>query len=285
MKKLIDFFKRFQIFLLFAALQFIALSNYFTSLSFPRSQYLTTANTVAGSLWAVQYNFMKFVRLEETNDQLVKANKNLMEKQPESFVRLSSQTFTIEDTLYRQQYTYLPGTVINSTYAKENNFLTLNMGSTLGIEKGMGVFNELGVVGIVHSVSKHFSIVKSLLSQNINIDVKIEKEEAIENGEAFGLMKWETHDPRIANINGISNDLTIDTNLSVVTRGGGGIFPRGIPVGVISTFYNVEGKPLWDVQVKLAVDFRSIQKVYVIKNLLKDEQLNLESLIPADKND
>lgn len=284
MKQLIQFFKRFQIFLLFAAFQFLALSSYFSSLSFPRSQFLTTANGIAGSMWKVQYNFMKFVRLEETNDQLVQANKTLMEKLPESYVKLSRNTVSIDDTVFRQHYSYMPATVINSTFGKANNFLTLNIGKKVGIERGMGVFNERGIVGIVHSVSRHFAIVKSVLSDNINIDVMIENQaDDIDNGEAFGLLKWETRDPRVVNINGISNDLSIDSNAAVVTRGGGGIFPRGLPVGRIYDVQSIEGKPLWDVQVQLGVDFRSLQKVYVIKNLLKEEQENLEA--QAEEND
>lgn len=227
---------------------------------------------------------MKFVRLEETNDQLVKANKVLMEKQPESYVKLSRNTVSINDTLFRQHYSYIPATVINSTFDKANNFLTLNIGEKVGIERGMGVFNETGIVGIVHSVSRHFAIVKSVLSKDINIDVMIENQaDDIDNGEAFGLLKWATHDARLVNINGISNDLNIDSNAAVVTRGGGGIFPRGLEVGRIYDVQSIEGKPLWDVQVQLGVDFRKLQKVYVIKNLLKDEQLTLEQ--SAAKND
>lgn len=282
MNKLFAFFKRFQIFLLFAGLQFLALSNYFSSLSFPRSQYLTTANNFAGALWSVQYDFLKFVQLEETNNDLVQANKRLMERLPESFVRLSSKTFQINDTLFEQQYSYTPATVINSTHKRQNNFLTINIGSKLGIERGMGVFNESGVVGIVHAVSKHFSIIKSVLSEDINIDVMIEQQSELENDDAHGILKWKTNDPSLANINGISNDLDLEKEAPVVTRGGGGIFPRGLAVGKIHDFQNIEGEALWDVEVDLSVEFRTIQKVYVIKNLLKKEQQDLEALIPEE---
>ncbi len=50
MRNLIAFFKRFRIFIYFALLQGIALSTYFTYLSYPRSQYLTTASAVSGQL-------------------------------------------------------------------------------------------------------------------------------------------------------------------------------------------------------------------------------------------
>ena len=135
MNQLFAFFKRFQIFLLFAGLQFITLSNYFSSLSVPRSQYLTTANNFGGTVSGIQYELTKFVELDATNDQLVQANKKLLEKQPENFVRLSNETYSINDTIFEQQYTYTPATVLNSTHERQNNFLTLNIGSLLGIEE------------------------------------------------------------------------------------------------------------------------------------------------------
>ncbi len=285
MNKLFAFFKRFQIFLLFAGLQFIALSNYFSSLAVPRSQYLTTANNFGGTIMGLQFELTKFVELDETNDKLVQANKKLLEKLPESFVRLQNETVSINDTLFRQQYSYTPATVLNSTHSRQNNFLTLNVGSELGIEEGMGVFNESGVVGIVHAVSNHFCLVKSLLYEEINIDVVVEGFSDIENSDAHGFIKWKTNDPTKANINGISNDLDLKKKARVSTRGGGGIFPRGLSVGKIHSFENIEGEALWDVQVDLSVDFRTLQKVYVIKNLLRDEQTSLESLIPEEEDE
>lgn len=278
MRKLFDFFKRFQIFLLFAALQFVALSTYFTYLNFPRSQYLTTANNIGGQLWTIQNFFIKYIRLDETNSQLISSNKDLREKLPENFVRLQNGLVKINDTLFQQQYEYTPATVINSTYDKRNNFLTLNIGTKQGVTTGMGVFNEEGVVGIVHSVSEHYSLVKSILSSNINIDVMIEK------GGAFGLLKWETGQVRTANISGISNDIGVKKWSNVITRGGGGIFPRGLPVGKVSKVTSIEGKPLWDVTVKLGVNLKAVQKVYVIKNLFRKEQEKLESIIQQEND-
>lgn len=271
MRKLFAFFRRFRIFLFFAGLQFLALSTYFSSLSFPKSQYLSSANQIGGTLWSVQNYFTRYFHLDETNSKLLEKNKALHEKMPESFIRLDEHLFSINDTVYEQQYSYITATVINSTYDKRNNYLTLNIGRDQGVEREMGVFSEDGVVGIVQSVSEHFCLVKSVLSKNINIDVMVQ------NGGAFGLLKWETQNVRTANISGISNDIGLKRWSKVVTRGGGGIFPRGIPVGKIKKVSLIEGKPLWDVEIKLGVNFKAIQKVYVVKNLLKKEQQELEA--------
>jgi rod shape-determining protein MreC len=258
-------------------LQFIALYFYFTSLSFPRSQYYTTASKVGGSLWSFQNHITRYVNLNETNSGLLRKNKELRERLPESFIRLENKLAKINDTLYEQQYEYIPATVINSTYDKQNNYLTLNIGWKQGMKRGMGVFSDDGIVGVVQSASKHYALVKSVLAKNVNADVMIDKSGAI------GLLKWETKNDKTANISGISNDISVKKGSKVITRGGGGIFPKGLPVGKVLNVSSIEGKSTWNVEIKLAVNFRATQKVYVIKNLLLKEQQELENRIPAEK--
>ena len=62
-----------------------------------------------------------------------------------------------------------------------------------------------------------------------------------------------------------------------------GIFPRGLAVGVVEKINPIEGEPLWDVVVKFSENFRTIQRVYVVKNLMIEEQKNIEENIPDDE--
>lgn len=277
MRNLIAFFRRFRIFLYFALLQGIALSTYFTYLSFPRSQYLTTASAVSGQLLTYRNDVTKHFQLPYNNRKLQYENIQLRQRLPESFIKVQGAIFKIDDTLQRQQYEYIPAVVINSTVNKRNNYFTLSSGKSSGIYRGMGVFSNKGIVGIIHNVSDHYAVVKSVLTEDINIDVMVEK-----NG-IFGLLKWNGKNPKIGTISSISNDLTLKKWSKIVTRGGSGIFPRGLPVGKIKSLKTVEGKPLWDVEIYYSEDYRKIQNVYVIKNLMLHEQKELEKKIPSDE--
>lgn len=279
MRNLIAFFRRFRVFLIFIVLQVFALSTYFSFLNFPRSQYLTSASQVSGTILKVRNDVTKHFNLSKNNQALQRENISLRERLPESMQRLQNGTILINDTLFHQQYEYIPATVINSTLTKRNNYFTLNIGSLQGIKRGMGVFSDNGVVGIIHNVSDHFSVVKSVLTENINIDVMIEPI------GLFGLLKWDGRDPRRGSITGISNDLKIKKWSKVVTRGGSGIFPRGIMVGRVGKLKPVEGKPLWDVEIRFTEDYRTLQRVYIIKNLMQEEQEELEAAIPEDKEE
>ena len=279
MRNLIAFFRRFRVFLVFVLLQVFSLSVYFTFLNFPRSQYLTSASKVSGLILTVQNDITKHFNLSLNNDKLQKENIRLRNRLPQSFQRMQNGWAKINDTLFHQQYEYIPSSVINSTSTKRNNYFTLNIGSDQGVVRGMGVFSDKGIVGIVHTSSTHFAVVKTVLTENINIDVMIEPI------GLFGLMKWDGRDPRRGSITGISNDLKIKRWSKVVTRGGSGIFPRGLNVGKVEKLNPVEGKPLWDVVIRFSEDYRTIQRVYVIKNLFQEEQNKLELLIPEDKEE
>lgn len=278
MRNLFAFFRRFQIFLAFSAFQSIALFWYVNYMSFPKSQYLTSASIVSGNVLKVKYDVTKLLNLSSTNTMLQKKLIELRKERPESFIQIERKLFKINDTIFERQYEYIPAIVINSTFDKRNNFFTLDVGEKQGIQRNMGVFSDKGVVGIVHFVSEHFSIVKSVLTESINIDVMIK------NNGAFGLLKWDGKNARFGSIVGISNDMKIKLWSEIVTRGGSGIFPKDIPVGKIASIESVEGKPLWDINILFHEDFRKIQRVYVIRNLLKNEQNQLETLIPQEEN-
>ena len=277
MRNLIAFFQRFRIFLYFLLLQVISLSLYFSYIAYPKGQFLTSSWAVTGTLLSWQNNFTKFIHLDENNEALQQENIRLRKSQLKNYVKVSAELIKIKDSLYKQQYEYIPGSIINSSVTRKNNYFTLNIGSSHGIEIGMGVFSDKGIVGVIHMVSKNFSLVKTILTENSNVDVLIEP-----SGLA-GLLKWDGKDPLRGSILGVSSDIKLAKNSSVVTRGASGIYPKGLPIGKIEKLIPVEGKPVWNIVIKFSEDYRSLQHVYVVKNLLINEQKKLEETIPKEE--
>lgn len=276
MRNLIVFLRRFRVFLFFALLQLFSLTLYVNYLAFPRNQYLTTASLFTGKLLEAENKFTKHMNLSVNNLALQKENIQLRKKLKSSLYKISGEFIEVSDSLYQQQYSYIPATVINSTVSKRNNYFTLNIGRRQGVYRGLGVFSDKGIVGVIHNTSEHYSVVKSVLTKDINIDV------IIKPIGLFGLLKWNGRDARRGSISGISNDLKIKKWSKVLTKGGSGIFPRGLSVGVVEKINPINGEPLWDVVVKFSENFRTLQRVYVVKNLMIKEQKDLESKIPKD---
>jgi rod shape-determining protein MreC len=274
MQTFIAFFKRFSIFFFFVLLQIIALPTYLQYSSFPKSQFLTSASSISGNMYGWKAKLAGYFSLEESNKLLKAENAMLRKKISGDLYQVNRNTYKMVDTSFEQQYEYIPARIINSTVTKRNNYFTLDCGSLQGVVQGMGVFSPNGIIGIVHNTSGHYSVVKSLLTQNINIDVEIE------GAGLFGFLKWNGKSPLKGTITGVSNDAKIKKGARVVTRETLGLFPRGLLVGYVESFSVLEGKPLWDITIKFNENYSLVKDVYVIKNLLLPERKMLEQKVP-----
>lgn len=269
MLKFIAFFRRFRVFLVFLILQVIVLSSYFSVMSFPRTRFFNSSAAVTSKLLTWERNLTKYFFLEEANKDLQAENTKLNKKIPINFISVDPKTAIINDTIQELSYERIPATVINSSYTYTNNYFTIDAGSLKGIKRKMGVVSPDGVVGYVYDVSKHYALVKSILTENINLSAYI-------NGsDAFGIIKYEGNDPRRVKLTGISNDIIIKKGSRVQTRGSAGYFPQGLSVGVVENVEPIEGKPMWDITVRLGQDMRKLRYVYILKNI---HQLELDQL-------
>lgn len=280
MRNFLAFIRRFRVLLFFALLQGFALTVYFTFSTFPRSQYLTTASNVSGAVMNMRNDVTKHFALSGSNKKLQAENRYLREQLLANKMALKApvgmDSVVLKKEDFIQRFKYVPGEIISSSYSRRNNYFTLNIGSLQGVKRGMGVISDKGVVGVVHNVSKHFSVIKSCLTKDINVDMMIS------NSGETGFLKWNGGDPRRGSMTGVSNDRSIKKWSKIVTGGKSGIFPRGIPVGMVEKTLPVEGQPIWDVTVLFAENYRTVQYVYVVKNILKSEQELLEESIPDD---
>lgn len=269
MWKLIAFFRKFRVFLIFALFQIIALTSYFSIMSFPRTRFFNTANAITGTLFTWERNITKYLYLDEVNQKLQAENARLEKQIPKNFISVDPKTAVINDTIHELRYEHIPAQVINGSFDRINNYFTINAGTKKGIHRKMGVVSSKGIVGIVYDVSKHFAIVKSILTSDINISAKIV------GNNASGLLKHQNDNPLSIELTGISNDIPIEIGAIVETRGSAGYFPPGEPIGVVEKVTPIEGKPLWNIEVKLYQDMRKLHAVYVLSNL---QQLELDSL-------
>lgn len=276
MRNLLQFLKKFRDFLIFFILQVFVLTIFFNSKFYHKAKMVNTSTNAVGWFVEKKYNITKHFSLEEANDLLMEQNAQLLAMMPKSFYQLQSDVFYVNDTLMRQNYKYIPATVINSNSNKRNNYFTLNKGTSQGIEIGMSVISAEGAIGIITDVSERFSIVMTLLSDNIQVNVKLKS-----NNE-YWLLNWNGLNRNLAQIKNVKRDVAFDINDEVVTRGGATQFPEGIPVGRIVEKISEDGEQTISLNIGLAVNFNAVYHVYVVENLLKQEQVVLEERIFKD---
>lgn len=103
----------------------------------------------------------------------------------------------------------------------------INGGSEQGIEADQAVINENGLVGRVISVGMNSARV--LLLSDINSRVPVVAEKAGEKAILIG------NNDELPSLNYVAASSRIEVGERIVTTGDGGVFPSGIPVGVVTS--------------------------------------------------
>ncbi|MDQ3050072.1 MAG: rod shape-determining protein MreC [Bacteroidota bacterium] len=234
------------------------------------SVFNSTNKVVASVLEAVNY-VKEYINLKENNASLARENSNLKSLLPETWYENRALRTMVNDTIKSQQYTYITTRVVNNSINRRSNYLTLDKGSLQGVEKDMGVISSAGVVGIVKDVSKHYCTVMSVLHKNTRISTRFK------NNNYFGSLEWDGSDSREATLLEIAKHVKFNVGDTLVTTVYSAIFPEGVMVGVVKNSELKPGDNFYKITVKLSTNFSNLSHVYIVDNLLKQEQKKLES--------
>ncbi|PKP26894.1 MAG: rod shape-determining protein MreC [Bacteroidetes bacterium HGW-Bacteroidetes-2] len=271
MLQIINFFIRNKNFLLFLFLLAISLSLTIQSHSYHQSKFVHSANFVSGNLLSLKHEITGYFGLRKENKLLAEEN-NRLRNQLELFTEASSLSVRISDSLTEDiPYYYRTAEVINNNYSKTNNYLTLKSGRKQGIQSEMGVISSQGIIGIVDQVSENFSTVLSILNSKSSISVKLKK-----SGH-FGSLVWDGKLPNTLQLIDIARLASISIGDTITTDGRSTIFPKGLPVGVISNFKLDQGENFYIIDVTLFNDMTKTEYVYIIENKKAEEIKELET--------
>ncbi len=271
MRNLIDFIARFHAFFIFFLLEVISLVMIVRFHNYHNATFFNSANYLSGNFYAAVNDIKGYLLLKNTNELLAGENASLRSQHviPDSIPGYYNADVCLDSLPYIIRY--IPAKVINNTVNKANNFVTLNKGSKQGIQKQMGVLTQNGIVGIVADVSENFSTVMSVLNKKSNISIRLKKAKFI------GSLNWTGADAYTAKISGVPVNALIENGDTVLTSGFSSIFPKDIPVGKVVKVENTATSNFFDIEVQLFTNFYTLDYVYVVKNILKEEQDQLEA--------
>lgn len=269
MRKLFQILKKYYITLVFLFLEligFLLLVNFNT---YHQISYLSWMNEFTGGFYQRVTNISQHIKLVEVNEKLVAENAELRSQLQNAYLHVPGGFNPWVDTTYHQQYVYRNAQVINNDISGAKNYLMINQGSLAGITKEMGVINANGLVGIVTDVSKHFSVVMSVLNTDFKVGVRLK------NSDYFGILSWNGKRSDIGVLDNIQSFVTVNPGDSIETIGASGIFPEGLLVGVVEEIEPVEESRNWRIFVKLSANVQQANHVYVLENIFQEEIIQL----------
>ncbi len=275
MRDLFRFLFRIRSTLLFLLLMVLAYTWALSGNEHHRSRAVGSASTMVGTIYTWRTEITAYNGLREENERLARVNAALLMRLRENYAEGGAAFAAVEDTLREQRYEHLQARIVNSTTHKQRNSLTLDKGLWAGVAADLGVIGDRGIVGVVRHVGTRFSVASSVLDPDLNTSVQLKR-----TGH-FGLLSWDTGDPRTASAIDIAKHAPVAIGDTLVTRGGDGIFPAGIDVGVVTEVVNDPSSNYHTIRVRLTEDLTRSGHVYIVRDLHKAERDTLQAKLPA----
>ena len=135
--------------------------------------------------------------------------------------------------------------------------LTLSKGSNDGINKNMGVIGLNGVVGETVKVSKNRSQIFIITNHFFACEgtVQRSRDKIIVEGSGDKLLLAKH----------LSNNTDIQEGDLIVTSGASGVFPKGLPIGIVKNVIQTKSGITQQAEIKPLVDLQNTEEFYIIK--------------------
>ncbi len=277
MRNLLSFVIKHNFIFVFLFLQLICVWLMVHSDGYQGSHVLNSSNEVVANIYQTAANTKEYFLLKNENDKLNYENAQLRNLLKNNFSIIPLKEFRRNDTLYKQQYTYVSAKIVNASVNKRRNYLTLNIGKNQGLTHDMAVMSPEGIVGIVTNVSNNFASVMSVLHKDFGINCQLKKD------RSYGPLVWDGKSYEYCSMIDIPTHAKLKKGDTVVTSELSGIFPEGILVGFVEDFERKQGESFYTAKIKLSTNFKKVNHVYVITNRFKTESDSLEKI--SQKND
>lgn len=251
-----------------------------------RSAYMTITTPVRyiGAVCSVPFQalgnvFANLTANQETLSELREENEELRARNAE--LEEAEQTAQRLEQLLSLQSTYdLESTaarVISGSSDSWSATVTIDKGSSSGIAVGMPVSDANGAIGQVISVGATSATVRLITDENSSVSAMIQSTRAqgILEGSADGTLTLTL----------VSTDTEVEVGDVVITSGLGGVFPKGLPLGTVTSVSRKTGALYYDIDVSAFSAPGELEEVLVITSLTESQRADAEDIAEADSQD
>ncbi len=230
------------------ATPFNAIGNVFTNLSAPQE----TLSELKKQNEELTSELAQLTEAEKTAERL------------ESLLGLQS-TYTLQSTAAR---------IIGTTGDAWSQTVTIDKGSANGFEIGMPVCNSGGVIGQIIEVSAATSTVRLINDENSGVSAMVQSTRAqgILQGQPDGTLM----------LSYVPADADVKVGDVIITSGLGGRFPKGLPLGTVSSVSRAANATYYTIVVRAISTAESNEEVLVIPSLTDEQAASSEAVAAAN---
>lgn len=207
--------------------------------------------------------------LQGLADSLMIENVRLKEVESENETLRRLLGFIQANPTHSYKAAEVQGRVIGRDPSNFLSYLIIDSGSQQGIEKGMPVVTERGLVGRITDVGSNWAKVVLIIdpSSSVNALIQTSRATGVVEGQVGGslVMKY------------IPQGDTVNVNDIVLTSGLGGNFPKMLIIGQVTAVHQRDIEMFQQAHIQPTVDFNNLEIVLVITNFLPAD---FERLVP-----
>lgn len=283
MYRLIEFIRRIYVVLLFVLIQAIALSVYSSSTHYTRAKLISRAMGITGGVQGIIADVDHYFGLNEQNEMLARRVAEL-ENQMDIYRQavdtlLSSEqvrmAITEATAQQLQHYRYITARVVANTINRPHNYITLDKGTAQGVEPNMGVITPDGnMVGYVVDCSEHYAVVMPIINVDFRGGGKLDIEGDTEN--RIGSISWDGRDASRVTMSDLLEYANPKAGDKVSSNSH--YFPpmMKVNVGEVESISKSKNKNTYEVVLRLATDFSSLDHLILVHNERFKEVTELE---------
>lgn len=254
---------RYSATILFLLLQVASLSMLFRFNRYHESVFLSFYNEFAGTVNARYDDITTYFSLRRQNEELVRQNTLLLNRLRSDFESPDTSRAFPGANLPEaaRRFNFLPAKVISNSVDARKNYIMLHRGADQGVAVNMAVVSPSGVVGTVVNTSANMCIVMSLLHMQSKVVAVLKK------GSGFGEVSWDGVDPRFLSLTKVPKTVQVARGDTVVTSRYSDKFPPDYVIGYVESVSEDQVTSTYNLRIRSAVDYRSLQHAYVVANL------------------
>jgi rod shape-determining protein MreC len=215
-----------------------------------------------GSSLSVRHLWSNYIDLRHTREQNLELQQEIvrLRQEQEAFAEDAAQGRRLQALLgFQQQYisTTVAAQVIGTSGTDRSSAISIDKGYKDGLKSDQAVMTPDGVIGKVRDVWAHTAQVLLLndAASGAGVVLSSSRIRGIVRGTANGQLL----------INDLTSDSRIKVGDQVVTSGGDKVFPRGLPVGQITSIVlDPQHQPYTVITVKPNANLSRLDEVLVI---------------------
>ena len=165
--------------------------------------------------------------------------------------------------------------VISDSTDSFNNTIVIDKGTSSGLAVGMPVVDSGGVIGQIIECGPTTSTVRLITDEKSGVAAMVQ------SSRAQGMLMGSAS--RQITLNLINTNQKVAVGDTVVTSGLGGVFPKGLPLGKVTSVEAAPGSIYYTIVIEPYGNVSSNEEVMVITSLSEEQKATADDIAEADK--